>query len=57
MILRAFDIKYMSRTSVKGQILADLVTEFAESPLEEEVGKEDMDGKSIDVVSLQEPLS
>ena len=57
MILGAFYIKYMSRTSVKGQILADLVTEFAESPLEEEVGKEDMDGKSIDVVSLQEPLS
>ena len=25
-ILRAFDIKYMPRTSVKGQVLADLVT-------------------------------
>ncbi|XP_075654802.1 uncharacterized protein LOC142624969 [Castanea sativa] len=27
---RAFDIKYMPRTSVKGQVLADLVAEFAE---------------------------
>ena len=38
-ILRAFDIKYMSRTSVKGQILADLVAGFAESPLEERMQK------------------
>ena len=38
-ILRAFDIKYMLRTSVKGQVLADLVAEFAESPAEEEVEK------------------
>ena len=34
MILGAFDIKYMPRTSIKGQVLADLVAEFAESPLE-----------------------
>ena len=27
-ILGAFDIKYMPRTSVKGQVLADLVAEF-----------------------------
>ena len=33
MILGAFDIKYMPRTSIKGQVLADLVVEFAESPL------------------------
>ena len=38
-ILGAFDIKYMSRTSVNGQGLADLVAEFAESPLGEEVEK------------------
>ena len=31
-ILGAFDIKYMPRTSVKGQVLADLVAEFAECP-------------------------
>ena len=33
-ILGAFDIKYMSRTSIKGQVLADLVAEFAEPPIE-----------------------
>ena len=56
-ILGAFDIKYMSRTSIKGQVLADLMAELAESLLEEEVRKQDMDGKSVYVVSLQEPLS
>ena len=30
-ILRAFDIKYMPRTFVNGQILADLVAEFAKT--------------------------
>ena len=29
-ILRAFDIKYMPRTSIKGQVLTDLVAEFVE---------------------------
>ena len=33
-ILGAFDIKYMPRTSIKGQVLADLVAEFAEPPVE-----------------------
>ena len=47
----------MPRTSIEGQVIANLVAEFAESPLEEEVGKSDIDGKSIGVVSLQEPLS
>ena len=35
-ILGAFDIKYMPRTFVKGQVLTDLVAEFAELP--EEIG-------------------
>ena len=35
-ILGAFDFKYMPRTFVKGQVLTDLVAEFAESPLEVE---------------------
>ena len=35
-ILGAFDIKYIPRTSVKGQVLANLVAEFAEPSLEEE---------------------
>ena len=33
-ILGAFDIKYMPCTSVKGQVLADLVAEFTEGPTE-----------------------
>ena len=33
-ILGAFDIKYMPRTSIKGQVLANLVAEFAEPPIE-----------------------
>ena len=35
-ILRAFDIKYMPRTSIKGQVLVDFVAEFTESPLEDD---------------------
>ena len=34
-VLGAFDIKCMPRTSVKGQVLADLVAKFTEPPLEE----------------------
>ena len=34
-ILGAFDIKYKPHTSVKGQVLADLVVEFVETPLKE----------------------
>ena len=36
-ILRAFDIKYMPRTFVKGQVLADLVAEFVKTPSEDEL--------------------
>ena len=52
-ILGAFDIKYMRRTSVKGQVLADLVAEFTKSLLEEKVEKQNMDEKSVGMVSLQ----
>ena len=38
-ILGAFDIKYMPRTFIKGQVLADLVAEIAKSLLEEEAEK------------------
>ena len=34
-ILGAFDIKYMPRTSVKGQVLADLAVEFTEPKVDE----------------------
>ena len=46
----------MSRISIKGQVLADLVTEFAEPPLEEVAVTQNMDGKSVGTTSLQEPL-
>ena len=56
-ILGAFDIKYMPRTSVKGQVLVDLMVEFAESPSRKEVEMRHIDGKSVGTITLQEPLS
>ena len=47
----------MSRTSVKGQVLTDLVAEFAETLLEERMEKQNMGDKSVGAISLQEPLS
>ena len=47
----------MPRTSVKGQVLTDLVAEFTEIPTEERGKEENTDGKSIGVISVQEPLS
>ena len=48
----------MPRTSVKGQVLVDLVVEFAETPLEERLEEQNMDRKSVGVIFLQEePLS
>ena len=55
-ILGAFDIKYMPRTSIKGQALVDLVAEFAECPEEMEGGSEKLDEGSISVDSVQCPL-
>ena len=55
-ILGAFDIKYMPHTCVKGQVFVDLVAEFVETPLEDRVEKQNMDEKSVGVISLQEPL-
>ena len=55
-ILGAFDIKYMPRTSVKGQILADLIAEFAEGPIENESNEHRMDEKSVGIIAAQEPL-
>ena len=56
MILGAFDIKYVPRTSVKGQILADLVAEFAKGLVENESKEHCMDEKSVGLVMAQEPL-
>ena len=50
-ILGAFDIKYMPRTSVKGQVLTDLVAEFTEPPMEELKPVENMDGKLVGTIS------
>jgi len=46
-VLRAFDIKYMPQTSVRGQVLTDLIAEFAEPPIEMVAEEQNMDRKSI----------
>ena len=53
---RAFDIKYMPRTSIKGQVLANLVAEFAECPEEMDGENHKMGERSIGVVSVQCPM-
>ena len=50
-ILGAFDIKYMPCISVKGQVLADLVAEFVEGPVENESKDHRMDEKSVGLVA------
>ncbi|XP_030974786.1 uncharacterized protein LOC115994694 [Quercus lobata] len=52
----AFDIRYMPRTAIKGQVLADLVAEFAEPTLEgmEMSGSPSADGKLVSTVSQHE---
>ena len=47
----------MPRTSIKGQVLVDLVVEFAESPIGEDREEQGMNGKSVGLISLQGPLS
>ncbi|XP_075636541.1 uncharacterized protein LOC142608740 [Castanea sativa] len=56
-ILGAFDIKYMPRTSMKGQVPADLVAKFTKPSLEEHTKRSDMDNKSVGMISLKESLS
>ena len=41
----------MPRTSIKGQVLADLVAEFTEPPVEELELAENMDEKLVDRIS------
>jgi len=52
-ILGAFDIKYMPRTSVKNQVLTDLVAKFTETPLKERLEEWNMDGKYVGAISVQ----
>ena len=46
----------MPRTSVKGQVLADLVMEFTETPIKNELKEHYMDEKSVGQIFVQEPL-
>jgi len=46
----------MPRTSVKGQVLADLVAEFTEPPLEEVTEAQHIDRKLVGMVSLHRTL-
>ena len=45
----------MPRTSVKGQVLTDLVAEFAECPKKMNVEQHGMDEKSVGLISAQCP--
>ena len=54
-ILGAFNIKYMPRTSIKGEILADLVAEFVKPPVEILNEQCDMEGKSVGMISTPKP--
>ena len=51
-ILGAFDIKYMPRTSVKGQVLANLIAKFAEPLIEIIAEEQNKDGKSVGTISV-----
>ena len=51
-VLGAFDIKHMPRTSVKGQVLANLVAKFTEPPLEEMAATKSMDEELVSTISL-----
>ena len=55
-ILRAFDIKYVPHTFIKGQVLVDLVAEFAECPEEMDVENHNMGERSVGIVSVQCPM-
>ena len=50
-ILGVFDIKYMPRTSIKRQVLADLVAKFTEPEIEELPSVGDMDKKLVGTIS------
>ena len=55
-ILGAFDIKYVPHTFIKGQVLVDLVAEFAECPEEMDVENRNMGERLVGVVSVQCPM-
>ena len=45
----------MSRTSIKGQVLADLIVEFAEPSIEIVAEEQNMDEKSVGTIFVQGP--
>ena len=45
----------MSRTSIKGQVLVDLVAEFAEPPIETLTAQHVSEGKHVGVASAPKP--
>ena len=45
----------MPQTSIKGQVLANLVVEFAEPLVEVVIRERSMDGKPIGVISMPKP--
>ena len=55
-ILGIFDIKYMPCTSIKEQVLANLVVEFAECPEKMDMENHNMGERSVGVVSVQCPM-
>ena len=54
-ILGAFDIKYMPRTSIKGQVLVGLVAKFTEPPIEIVTKQRSAEGKSVGMISTPKP--
>ena len=50
-ILGAFDIKYMPRTSVKGQVLVDLVAKFTKPKADELMANRNKGEKLVDTIS------
>ena len=46
----------MPRTSVKGQVITDLIAKFAKTPVENESNEHRMDQKSVSLIATQEPL-
>ena len=51
-VLWALGIKHMPRTSVKGQILVNLVAKFTEPLLEEVAATKSMDEESVGTISV-----
>ena len=52
----AFNIKYISRAFVKGQVLTNLVVEIVEPSSDEMTEAQHMDGKSVGTVLLRRIL-